>query len=475
MDHQISINNIIFDIFKRYVEDKTVTHNSVFYIFTHISKDKLYVYNENGEEHWYFFSQHNHRWIKDDIKELFDSVLSGELLKFTNNCVNTNIYDIIINNVSYIRDIIKSKYFFYGFSARNQIPCTNPLPGTYIGPSFRPSTLKDSFFMDVSDPSKEYSNFNISFEGIYPLLFKHFYNSNFQFLKDSRYVLGFQNGVYDLKNSEFRNGKIDDYCSMTTGIYYSLPVPNDLENLNTFMLNFFPNISSINTFFTQISYALFSNILDSSKMYVSPFVALEPIILKYDSMIAMMIIQKLISTALGQYILKFTITNNIYYKIFDDESQVKDVITTLINTKPNSKQLTSTDVKKLLVDKKVAYIKYNSNLKFDYEMMKICREKKIKCFLQIDDNNLNIRKKNLDASTRQEFNNVQSITISLRKDISLDLLVEKNERKMTSNKTNIVVFPSSPVISSQIESQIRYFAPIFLYHVLSMKNKLMHE
>lgn len=48
-----------------------------------------------------------------------------------------------------------------------------------------------------------------------------FYNSNFHKIIDQdKDLIGFENGVYDLKNMEFRKGRSSDYISMSTGYEY---------------------------------------------------------------------------------------------------------------------------------------------------------------------------------------------------------------------------------------------------------------
>ena len=48
-----------------------------------------------------------------------------------------------------------------------------------------------------------------------------FYHSDFITLLDgNKYLLGFENGVFDLKNYEFRDGRPEDYISLSTGIDY---------------------------------------------------------------------------------------------------------------------------------------------------------------------------------------------------------------------------------------------------------------
>jgi P4 family phage/plasmid primase-like protien len=48
-----------------------------------------------------------------------------------------------------------------------------------------------------------------------------YYDSKFMLkLDENRYLLGFNNGVYDLKNNKFRNGRPEDYISMSTNCNY---------------------------------------------------------------------------------------------------------------------------------------------------------------------------------------------------------------------------------------------------------------
>ena len=70
-----------------------------------------------------------------------------------------------------------------------------------------------------------------------------FYEHKFLNKLDSNpYLIGFENGVYDLKNYEFRDGRPEDYLSMTTGNDYLEFEPDDprIESVNTFMGQLFP-------------------------------------------------------------------------------------------------------------------------------------------------------------------------------------------------------------------------------------------
>ena len=64
-----------------------------------------------------------------------------------------------------------------------------------------------------------------------------FYKKDFiNKLDENPYLIGFNNGIFDLKNFEFRDGRPDDYISMTSGIDY---IPFDIDDSNWYDLNNF--------------------------------------------------------------------------------------------------------------------------------------------------------------------------------------------------------------------------------------------
>ncbi|PNH03862.1 putative helicase [Tetrabaena socialis] len=68
-----------------------------------------------------------------------------------------------------------------------------------------------------------------------------FYHEKFEEKLDSNCgLMGFLNGVYDLENSEFREGRPNDYISYTTGINY-VPFSEDL-----------PQLANIKRFWSQV-------------------------------------------------------------------------------------------------------------------------------------------------------------------------------------------------------------------------------
>ena len=71
-----------------------------------------------------------------------------------------------------------------------------------------------------------------------------FIDEKFEELLDSKpYLLGFDNGVYDLKLHIFREGMPDDYISFSTNKIY-LPLSNnscEIEEINEFFSKLFTN------------------------------------------------------------------------------------------------------------------------------------------------------------------------------------------------------------------------------------------
>jgi len=72
---------------------------------------------------------------------------------------------------------------------------------------------------------------------------KLFYDKKFlNELDKNPYLIGFENGIYDLKLGEFRDGRPEDYVSMTTDIDYVQFDENDdnWDELNVFLSSIFP-------------------------------------------------------------------------------------------------------------------------------------------------------------------------------------------------------------------------------------------
>jgi len=77
-------------------------------------------------------------------------------------------------------------------------------------------------------------------EVIKELMHLYFDSKFMQKLDENRYLLGFNNGVYDLKNNYFRNGRPEDYISMSTNCDYVKYDTTDINIINVY--NFFDQI-----------------------------------------------------------------------------------------------------------------------------------------------------------------------------------------------------------------------------------------
>ena len=81
-----------------------------------------------------------------------------------------------------------------------------------------------------------------------------FYNKNFiEKLDTNKHLIGFKNGVYDLKNHKFRNGIPEDYISRSLGIDYKEfdPDGDEVRMVYDYLEKVFPN-SNIRKFFLDI-------------------------------------------------------------------------------------------------------------------------------------------------------------------------------------------------------------------------------
>jgi P4 family phage/plasmid primase-like protien len=78
----------------------------------------------------------------------------------------------------------------------------------------------------------------------------------------SQYLIGFDNGVYDLQKFEFRDGKFDDYITMTVGYNYSDKHTDKYNDLIKFLEDIQPNKEERDYMLFYLSIALVGNILE---------------------------------------------------------------------------------------------------------------------------------------------------------------------------------------------------------------------
>jgi len=88
-------------------------------------------------------------------------------------------------------------------------------------------------------------------------------NRNFREKLDvNQYLICFTNGVYDLKTHTFRDGRRDDYVSMTVGYDYRDKYSDNHKNLLTFLEDIQPNKVERDYLLTYIATALYGNSLE---------------------------------------------------------------------------------------------------------------------------------------------------------------------------------------------------------------------
>ncbi len=81
-------------------------------------------------------------------------------------------------------------------------------------------------------------------------------NNLIDLLDSKPYLIGFTNGVYDLQKFEFRNGKYDDYISITCGYDYVAEESKYMDSLMKFLEDIQPDKQQLDYLLTLISTAL---------------------------------------------------------------------------------------------------------------------------------------------------------------------------------------------------------------------------
>jgi len=89
-------------------------------------------------------------------------------------------------------------------------------------------------------------------------IFSENYSNISNNLDSNPYLLGFNNGVFDLNNNIFREGKVEDYISMSVGYDYSTELnKNNIKRLNKFLEEIQPDKNDRDYLLTYLSTCLF--------------------------------------------------------------------------------------------------------------------------------------------------------------------------------------------------------------------------
>ena len=207
-----------------------------------------------------------YRWAKEDNPEAYSDFLIAELdqilktsLKNTSYAVALIFYEL--NKYQYVCvSISKKKWYEYINNRWEPMDEANTiikklnieLTNDYIkiGIAYGQKALHTDNEFIKKDLLAKSKIANTIAEKLGSMCFKKevikelmhlYYDSKFMLkLDENRYLLGFNNGVYDLKNNYFRNGRPEDYISMSTNCDY---IKYDESNTNIInVYNFFDQI-----------------------------------------------------------------------------------------------------------------------------------------------------------------------------------------------------------------------------------------
>jgi P4 family phage/plasmid primase-like protien len=178
-----------------------------------------YVYAEN--DCWYIYE--NHRWIclskknvqlrrsiQKELHNLYSKVQNYYIEHEGKQSKNVKIIKQIINN-------------------------------------FDDTTLKNNIMIELGDIYSDNNNRERNF---------------LQKLESNQYLIGFKNGIYDLSKFEFRDGKHNDYVTMSTNYNYSGEFSDNYQKLKKFLSDIQPNNDELDYLLTYISTGLFGNTLE---------------------------------------------------------------------------------------------------------------------------------------------------------------------------------------------------------------------
>ena len=200
-------------VFHSFIGNSQQLANLIFHKYSDI-----YNYGEDGN--WYIFD--NHRWYKEEIR---NSNLRNKI-----NPMLQDIYTKVIN-----------------FHNDNGEPLKNIKKIRRVYSTFGDTLLKNNIMSDLAD---------LFYDGKNP-------NKDFVSKLDrNSYLIGFNNGVYDLSNFIFRDGVPEDYVSISTGYDYSDERTDKYNDLLKFLEDIQPEREEREYMLTYLSTALFQNTLE---------------------------------------------------------------------------------------------------------------------------------------------------------------------------------------------------------------------
>ena len=219
-------------------------------------------------------------YAKLDSPELYEEYKQEQGQKHVQNALNGNHYDIAKlmyeeHGTDFVCSSITNKTWFYfsgnrweeieeGVFLRDKISTDIVEKFALKGGEF----FSQAASTDKANEKKIYENIkntqnlisklkNSSYKnGVMRECCDIFYDRNFKHKLDQNpYLIGFKNGVYDLKMNIFRNGKPEDYLSKSMNIEYTNfdPVDNRVLAVYDFLEKVFPDTSIRQYFMDQAS------------------------------------------------------------------------------------------------------------------------------------------------------------------------------------------------------------------------------
>ncbi len=222
LDNPKEYKKIMMEDMKKNVDTSlSGSHNDIAKLMKKSEYGHEFVCSDIKHKNWYQFV--NHRWKNTDEGVSLRAHISEDVVKIFNTKSN-EIYTQLMDANSNNDEGDKAKY---------------------------EKRLKDCWKMINNLKSSPYKN-NIMKEAQ-----EVFYDEHFNKKLDSNpWLIGFKNGVYDLKNHIFRDGAVDDYISMQLGVEYDntfTMTHKDVISVYDFLEKVFPDKSVRNYFLDTTS------------------------------------------------------------------------------------------------------------------------------------------------------------------------------------------------------------------------------
>jgi len=195
-------------------------------------KDEFYIFTKSSgrlDQCWRFY---NHKWIPNQV----------DVLK---NKIDTEIYDLYKN--------IAKKYELMADNTTNEDEKEN----------LKNISLK---FFCIGKKLLNTTSFNNIFTKVRSLMSKDLcqFITN---INENPYLIGFENGVYDLLTNTFRDGKPDDYITFSTKYDYTDVIDEEIQkDIKNILWSAFEDEETYQFILDSLSYALCGN--KNLEMYI---------------------------------------------------------------------------------------------------------------------------------------------------------------------------------------------------------------